>query len=223
MNYAEVCGLLQIAKKEIVSYADLARAIGISRQALNSSKNEDVPADYLQKIEKFYNVKIPNAYKIVETSGTTACETFPIPYWEGCYKEEFKDLLLKDGVTECMMDYQVLVNDWGCIPENLRILSMPGEEMDGGSYPLKNQDLLIIDVGRTDTIESGVFVATSHGGTRIYVREIVERMSDEFMFFTTITNTKWKEYISKKWTMEQWKQADIQIVGRVIKNMSLKL
>ena len=146
---------------------------------------------------------------------------FEIPYWERA--KEFECLLTKPTVTECFMDMQVIKNEWLCEPENLRIITMFGDEMDGVDFPIKNQDLLIIDISRTNTAESGVFVATSHGGTRIYVRRIIEKMSCEYSYVTTIDHPRLKDIITKKWTMQQWKEADIQIVGRVIKNMSLKI
>ena len=61
---------------------------------------------------------------------------------------------------------------------------------------------------------------TTHGGTRLYVRRIFERMTDSARYFTTIDNEIYKKDIEKYWTEEKWIEADVQIVGRVIKNMS---
>lgn len=144
---------------------------------------------------------------------------YKIPYWKSG-NEETDKRLRDDELTEFCLDMQFIVKKLKCNPENLRFISMPGDDMDGGDYPIKNKDLLLIDISRTDTYESGVYFATSHNNSRIYVRRIFEKMAKEKSYYTSVDNERYKSIIDKIWTEEAWKAADVKVIGRVIKNMS---
>lgn len=221
MNYLEICSLLQIAKQDTVGYSDVARAVGVERQHIAKIKNTEVEEEKLRKIEKYFNVTLPRNFVIASNSDTDEGRIYKIQYWEGC--KDFENSLVDPEIKDIILDLNFCENKLKCNPENLRIICMPGEEMAGGKYPLRNKDILIIDVSETSTTNSGVFFVSTHGCSRVYVRRIIERMSDDYVFFTTVDNQSWAEHLAKKWTMEQWKEADIQIIGRVIKNMSLKI
>lgn len=142
-----------------------------------------------------------------------------VSFWEGV-DEEITSRIKDDEVNGLPLGVDYITNKLKCKPENLRIISMLGDDMDGGQYPIRNKDLLLIDISRNQPYETGVFFVTTHGGTRLYVRRIFERMIDSARYFTTIDNEIYKKDIEKYWTEEKWKEADVQIVGRVIKNMS---
>lgn len=142
-----------------------------------------------------------------------------VPFWEGV-DEEITSRIKDDEVNGLPLGVDYITNKLKCKPENLRIISMLGDDMDGGQYPIRNKDLLLIDISRNQPYETGVFFVTTHGGTRLYVRRIFERMADSARYFTTIDNEIYKKDIEKYWTEEKWIEADVQIVGRVIKNMS---
>lgn len=146
-------------------------------------------------------------------------KSFNIPYWEGI-NDDVTSRIKDDDITEFGLDLQFIIRKLKCEPENLRVISMLGDDMDGGLYPIKNKDLLVIDISRNNTYESGVYFVTTHGGTRLYVRRIFERMSDSARYFTTIDNETYKKEIEKSWTLEQWQEADVQIVGRVIMHIN---
>lgn len=218
MNILEVCSILQLLKKETVSFADIGSIIGISRQYVSKMKNDELDDDKLKLIENYYNVKLPKQFDIVETDKELNGKGrfYKIQYWSG----PSADLIKKYGVDDLNVDLQIIINDWHTNPEKLMFIAMPGDDMDGGDYPIKNKDILVIDTSRNNIAESGVYFCTTHGHSRVYVRRIIEKMTDEIVCVTTVDNPRYKSIIEKKWTEEAWKAADVQVIGRVIKNMS---
>lgn len=220
MNILEVCSILQLLKKETISFADIGSIIGISRQYVSKMKNDELDDDKLELIENYYNVKLPKHFSIEEKKSNEETKlkgrSYSIQYWQG----ECDDLIKKDGVTDVNADLEIITNEWKAQPENLVFIAMPGEDMNGGVYPFRNKDILIVDTSRNDIHESGIFFCTSHGNTRVYVRRIVEIMTDDIYCVTTVDNARLEPYVTKKWTNQQWKQADVKVIGRVINNQS---
>lgn len=217
MNILQCCSLVQILTNETVSFADIGNIIGISRQYVAKVKTNELEEEKIALIEKKYNVKLPRNFKIVEKEekNIEQGQAYPIPYWEGC--SECSDMLKRDGFNDLKIDIE-LINSWNVKPEDLRIIAMPGEDMDGGEMPIRNKDLLVIDTSRNNIVESGVFFCTTHGNSRVYVRRIIEKMTDDVYCVTTVDNLRYKSIIEKKWTEEMWKQADVKVIGRVITN-----
>ena len=221
-NSYELLGKLDMSQKSF------AESLGISRQQFSNILAGG--SNYLQKhlisIARKYNVNLNwllcnqggmffgDAPILDETN--LKGKKVSIPYWDGISA----DLIKKYGVDDLNVDLQIIINDWHANPENLIFIAMPGDDMDGFEYPLKNKDTLIVDTSRNNIAESGIYFCTTHGHTRVYVRRIIEKMTDEILCVTTVDNPRYKSIIEKKWTEEMWKAADVQVIGRVIKNMS---
>lgn len=225
MNYVQLCAFLQFVKNDTVSFADIARVRNVERQAIAKMKNKELSQEEIVSICEAFEVKPPSEVDNVSIENVNVSDdklqgkSFNIPYWEGI-NDEVTSRIKDDDITEFGLDLQFIIRKLKCEPENLRVISMLGDDMDGGLYPIKNKDLLVIDTSRNNTYESGVYFVTTHGGTRLYVRRIFERMSDSARYFTTIDNEIYKKEIEKSWTLEQWKEADVQIVGRVIMHIN---
>lgn len=216
MNILELCSILQLMKKEPISFADLGSVMGLSRQYVAKLKNDEVDNDKLEIVEKHYNVKIPRDFVLCERKNVNS-SVFAIPYWEGCH--ECSDRLKRDDFIDLKLDIE-LINSWNVKPENLCIIAMPGEEMNGGEMPIANKDLLVIDISRNNPYESGVFFVTSHNCQRVYVRRLMETLNEkgQSVVFSTVDNEIYKKAIEKYWTKEMRTEADIKIIGRVITN-----
>ena len=216
MNYVRLCAFLQFVKNDTVSFADIARVRGVERQAIAKTKDKEISREEIVSICEAFDVKPPSEDDNVSIeSANNNSDVFAIPYWDGYC--ECAEKLKRDDFTDLKLDVE-LIKSWNAKPENLCIIAMPGDDMDGGDFPIKNKDLLIIDTSRNDTYESGIFFATSHGCTRVYVRRIFEKNSKEKSYYTSIDNPIYKSVIDKIWTEQQWKEADIKIIGRVITN-----
>lgn len=221
-NSYELLGKLDMSQKSF------AESLGISRQQFSNILAGG--SNYLQKhlisIARKYNVNLNwllcNQGGMFYGDAPILDETnlkgkkVSIPYWDGISA----DLIKKYGVDDLNVDLQIIINDWHADPKNLIFIAMPGDDMDGCEYPLKNKDTLIVDTSRNNIAESGIYFCTTHGHTRVYVRRIIEKMTDEILCVTTVDNPRYKSIIEKKWTEEMWKAADVQVIGRVIKNIS---
>lgn len=218
MNYVRLCAFLQFVKNDTVSFADIARVRGVERQAIAKTKDKEISREEIVSICEAFNVKPPSENDNVSIeSANNNSDVFAIPYWEGC--NECSDMLKRDDFADLKLDIE-LINSWGVKPEDLRIIAMPGEEMNGGEMPIANKDLLVIDINRNNPYESGVFFVTSHNCQRVYVRRLMETLNEkgESVVFSTVDNVIYKKAIEKYWTKEMRKEADIKIIGRVITN-----
>lgn len=212
------------------THVEISNLLGGKPNA-NSLSNRLFNNGYLKQQERmildahYYNKEMDaNLIKTNENLINVICASshanfINVPYWEGI-DEETTNRIKDDGVPFLPLGLDYITNNLRCNPDNLRIISMLGDDMDGGTYPIRNKDLLLIDISRNQPYESGVFFVTTHGGTRQYVRRIFERMTDSSRYYTTIDNEIYKKEIEKFWTVEKWEEADVQVVGRVIKNMS---
>lgn len=218
MNYVRLCAFLQFVKNDTVSFADIARVRGVERQAIAKTKDKEISREEIITICEAFDVKPPSEDDNVSIeSANNNSDVFAIPYWEGC--NECSDMLKRDDFADLKLDIE-LINSWGVKPEDLRIIAMPGEEMNGGEMPIANKDLLVIDINRNNPYESGVFFVTSHNCQRVYVRRLMETLNEkgESVVFSTVDNVIYKKAIEKYWTKEMRKEADIKIIGRVITN-----
>lgn len=227
MNIIEVCALLQLQKKEIVSLSDIAEVVGVTRQYVAKVKYSALSEEKLQKIEKVYKVNIPRNYKIIDLGSNIknlqkdelAGKYYPIPYWNE--ENEIIDKLYDNDITEFCYDMQGIVRKLKCKPEDLKIISMFGEEMDGGQFPLKDNDLLIIDTSKKDISESGIYFYSTLKGTKVFVRRLLEQMHGDVT--VTVDNPLYAPMVNRTFTQEELDSIDFTVIGRVIKNMSSKL
>lgn len=218
MNYVRLCAFLQFVKNDTVSFADIARVRGVERQAIAKTKDKEISREEIVSICEAFDVKPPSEDDNVSIeSANNNSDVFAISYWEGC--NECSDMLKRDDFADLKLDIE-LINRWNVKPEDLRIIAMPGEEMNGGEMPIANKDLLVIDISRNNPYESGVFFVTSHNCQRVYVRRLMETLNEkgESVIFSTVDNVIYKKAIEKFWTKEMREEADIRIIGRVITN-----
>lgn len=223
MNYKELFQSLslQLGKKPPVQ--EIAIITGLKKRAIYTRSQrleQNFSREELLKIEKALNVTLldKNFVETIENEKTqNDSSVFAIPYWEGC--SSCNDQLRREDFSDLKLDIE-LINSWNVKPEDLRIIAMPGEEMNGGEMPIRNKDLLVIDISRNNPYESGVFFATSHHCQRVYVRRLMETLNEkgQSVVFSTVDNEIYKKAIEKYWTKEMRTEADIKIIGRVITN-----
>lgn len=223
MNYTELFQSLMMQLGYKPTAKQIAEIIGVETNTIyvrSQRPKQKFSLEEMLKIEQAFGVKLVNNPLVMHdisliVPADRELSVYPIQYWEGC--ADCSDLLKRDGFTDLKIDIE-LINSWNVKPEDLRIIAMPGEEMNGGEMPIRNKDLLVIDTSRNNIVESGVFFCTTHGNSRVYVRRIIEKMTDDVYCVTTVDNLRYKSIIEKKWTEEMWKQADVQVIGRVITN-----
>lgn len=215
LNVFEVAAIATLQLKREVSKNDIANALGVTRQYIWKIKDDPLSQEQLLKIATVLGVKFELDEKTIENREiSNRCEY--IPYWDGCpvCAERIKD----NQITSLLLDSELIINKLNCEPSALKIIAMPGEEMNGGVYPIRNGDILLIDTSKTDLTESGVFFITTQNCTKVLVRRLLETMTGDV--FSSCDNPMYKEIVDKMWSREELEEMDFKVIGKVIKNMS---
>jgi hypothetical protein len=218
----QAAAIVSLLTNQEISRNQIGAVIGISRQTAHRNKDRELSEEELSKIEEYFNVYVPRNYEIVESSDSDNNlngRFVTIPYWkhENCNDEKIQDSL----VNNLVLDLELIINKLGCNPDDLRIISMPGEEMDGGFYPLKNGDILLIDTSQTDIGTSGVYFITTQNHKMVFVRRLLALMYGELS--SSVDNPVYAPQVNKTFSPEELKEIEFKVIGRVIKNMRLKM
>lgn len=121
-------------------------------------------------------------------------------------------------ITSMWFDRELVENIWKKDPKNLRIIKMLGDKMDHGAYPLRNDDILIIDITETDPFIAGTYVFTTNDNQYIFINRVNRSLDGSYKF--SFLNPAYPEKIH---TPEEIKELDLRIVAKVVKNLSLTI
>ncbi len=141
-----------------------------------------------------------------------------INYWDECSTN--KEKIINPLYTELIVDLQRVINVWNCNPADLCIIAMPGEEMNGGCYPIKNNDLLIIDKSQTDISSAGIYFYTTNNHSCVFVRRVMEKMKGHYMF--TCDNQNYS-VLNSTYSMQELEEMDFKVIGRFVANESFRV
>lgn len=222
ITVSQAAALISLLCNKEISRNQVGSTIGISRQTAHRNKNRELDEKEILVLEEKFNVYIPRDFSIVEniqSNDDLKGRFVNIPYWhhDNCTNEKITD----SSVSSIVLDLELVINKLNCNPEDLRIIAMPGEEMDGGSYPLKNGDILLIDISQRDFTNSGVYFVTTQNHEMVFVRRLLELMYGSIS--SSVDNPIYAQQVNKTLTRKQLEEIDLQIIGRVIKNLSLKI
>ena len=221
ITISQAASIISLLCDKEVTKNQIGSVIGLSRQTVHRNKDRKLEEKDIIKLEKEFDISIPRTYSIIEraTSDKDLSGRFvDIPYWhdEKCENQKIKD----KSVTSIVLDLELITHKLNCKPENLRIIAMPGEEMDGGTYPLKNGDILLIDTSQKDYSNSGVYFVTTQNNKMVFVRRLLELMYGSIS--SSVDNPIYAPQVNKTLSQKQLEEIDFKIIGRVIKNLSLK-
>lgn len=222
ITVSQAAAIVSLLSGREISRNQIGSVIGISRQTAHRNKDRELEEEEIVKIENNFNIYIPRNFEIIENTNnpeSLSGRFATINYWhdENCANEKIKD----ESVSSLLLDLELIVHKLQCKPENLRIIAMPGEEMDGGSYPLKNGDILLIDISQTDLSTSGVYFVTTKNNSMVFVRRLLELMLGSLS--SSVDNPVYADQVNKTLSPKQLEEMDFRVIGRVIKNMSLKI
>lgn len=149
-----------------------------------------------------------------QNKDTSNNDIIKIPYIEWL-PEEMKNPKYPDVVARSHS-----IDDWGQI-ESLRIVAMNGNSLENYWYKIQNKDVLLIDTSETKVNADGrgVYFATSQNNTKFWIREMTEQLDGSIEFRAYPQN----EIITKVYTKQQLNDVGFRVIGKVIKNVSLKL
>lgn len=209
----ELQSTLQKLMNRRVSYTEIGYALGTGRSNISKRVSEGSKIkDYeLVKIEQYFNVDFG---KQTVNNFSTDNDIIKIPYIDWL-PEEMKNPKYPDVVSR-----SISIDDWGKI-ESLRIVAMNGNSLENYWYKIQNKDVLLIDTSETKVNADGrgVYFATSQNNTKFWIREMTEQLDGSIEFRAYPQN----EIITKVYTKQQLNDVGFRVIGKVIKNVSLKL
>lgn len=170
---------------------------------------EKVLVEYFEKL----GVEFKNKCPIINQ------DALVIDYWEGCDYciQDLKNPLMRPKVA----DKQLIENIWGMDSSQLCIVAMPGDRMDGGVNPIKDKDVLLIDLSDTNIANSGIFLYTANGNNASIARvsidiEVNAENNEKIVRFDFDNPNK----VPKKYTMSYLEKVNFKVIGRVRENYS---
>lgn len=207
-----MCTFSYILEQSGLTRSEFARALQVPPSAINAriKGNNDIKLSELEKIEAYVGRRL---YR--DNDNDTLNKVVKIHYLtvEGIPQENFKDRL----VTELYLDREIVEEKWRYKPENLRGVKMLGDKMAGGDYPLRNEDVLLVDVTARLISSPGVYVFTTHK-ENVFICGIMKTMEGKTKFYFYNKN-----YPEKLLTSEQLEKAQFKVIGRVVKNLTLRI
>jgi hypothetical protein len=239
MNYTELFQALMLQLGYKPSAQQIADIIGLSRQSVYTRSQrleQKFTLEELLKIEQALKVELVNkSFKMdnislvipQEKTEDIAPEQISeelkgkyakINYWDGCSINQEK--IINPLYTELIVDLQRVINVWNCNPSDLCIIAMPGDEMNGGCYPIKNNDLLIIDKSQTDISSAGIYFYTTNNHSCVFVRRVMEKMKGHYMF--TCDNQNYS-VLNSTYSMQELEEMDFKVIGRFVANESFRV
>ena len=200
MKYSELIPTLQNLTNENIKTTQLANILGVSSQ--NMSKRilqgkKDVPSEEIELIEKHFNVSLlEDCISVDYIHINPSCGRGTVVIDEA----EVTPIKLGTRMIQTVMKISDV--------KKLKIFKACGDSME---TVIEDGDLLLVDTGRKDFSNGGIFLLTINNDW--YVKRLRKRLSGELDVISD----------NEKYAVETFKPdsgVEISVVGRVVKNLS---
>lgn len=199
---------------------DFAERIEILQQQLSKyERGENKPsAEFFIKLAEKENINInwlltgKGQMFTTNLDNSTPKEAIEIKYYEN---PNLTNTIKNPAISNIWLNKELIHNVWQKDEKNLKIMQMTGDIMDGGSTPIKNQDILVIDTSIKDVMLSGVYAYTTRNDNFIFVNSIKQKIDGSVNFYSW--NNNYKEVI---YNLSDLEKINFKVIGRVIKNLS---
>ena len=216
MSFYQAKGIAMAKLNRDITNNEMSDAVGMSRQYISRQKDKPISEEQIIKIEKYFNISLISEDTAKSSSDTSSLYPgkIELKYWgEGLPCEE---QLKNPTLASLMLDRDIIYTHWHIKDENeLNIIAMPGDKMDGGDRPYRNGDILIIDKSQTDISLSGVYFYTANNHVEVFVSNLRKTPFGQVIF--GFGNQKYEDY---EVSIEEYETANIKIIGRVVHNQS---
>ena len=146
-----------------------------------------------------------------------------IPYWEGC-KDCIQDLTSPLLLRPKIEDRQQIEKVWVREPNNLRLIALPDNRMDGGCLRYRQGDLVCIDIADNNQANEGIYFYIYRGKnskSKKFVASVAKMRinfdgNTEVVVENPLDPSKRVKILNAETIME----SNFKIVGRVIFNYS---
>lgn len=210
MKVQEAIAEITALKKSKITYEELGHALSLTRQRIGQMLEKELSDLQIVKLENYFNVNLTDV-----KSNKDENEIIKIPYIDWLPEE------MKNPKYSYVPAQRMSLDDWSADIDSLRIVAMNGDKMEFFWYRIRNKDVLLVDTSerKVNNNGSGVYFATSRGKTKFWIREMTETIDDGIEFKAYAPSGETVRILSK----QQLENADFQIIGRVIKNVSLTI
>lgn len=201
MNYSELKNKIDLRLRKDVKLAEIARALDTSSQNFNkkyNNLNTKVTIEDIQKAENYFKIQL------LDSSDCITIEHIHIN--PSCGNGTV--VIAEADVTPVKIGREIIKNIWNSKPENLKIFKASGDSMQ---ETITDNDLLLIDISKTEYRNGGIFLLTINNDW--YIKRLRVRLTGELDIISD----------NPKYPIETLKQdtaSEIKIIGRVIKNLS---
>ena len=148
-----------------------------------------------------------------------------IPYWEGC-KDCIQDLISPVFLTPKIEDKGFIERVWCREPENLRLIALPDNRMDGGSLRYRQGDIVCIDISDNHQANEGIYFYVSKGKnlkTKKYLASVAKiRINFDGNTEILVENPIDPSKKIRTLTPDMILESDFKVIGKVVFNYSKK-
>lgn len=165
--------LIDFRKSLGLNQTDFTNSLAISQGAIANMEGgkRDVSKPLLLKIKEVYNVDLLSFREEKKTT-IESSNVIPIPFYSTKAAAGYGEALPDYPETDVIyMDARWLKNILGVNPNNVAFIQAKGDSMDGGNYPIKDGDLLMVDESYKEPIHNQVFVVNL-GNNDLVVKRI---------------------------------------------------
>lgn len=217
MQISDVIQSLKQHTNKNISQAEVANILGISALALNKRimRHSELKMSEVLKLINHYGYNLFDDYIQNGQDKTNSIKTpdaVEILYYEN---PSLNATIKNPLITSIWLDRELVHNVWKKDEKDLKILKMPGDAMNGGEAPIRNQDMLIVDISCKDILSSGIYAYTTNNDNFIFINGIKQTVDGSVIFY--FFN---KTYGETVYNQEELKNVNFKVLGRMIKNMS---
>ena len=209
--------LIDFRKSLDLNQTDFADSLGVSQGTIANmeSGKREVSKPLLLKIKEIYNVDLLSFREEKNKINLESSNIIPIPFYDvrvsagtGQPTSEYeeKDLMY--------FDKRWVRNVLGANPDNLSIVKVSGDSMDGGTHPIKDGDLIMVD----HSIKEGnnkVFAFKENN--ELYVKKLCWNFDGSL---TIMSYNPSPQYKTRTLSAESSEYTSLEIIGKVIWNGS---
>lgn len=207
----------ELVEKANLSQKEVANILGLSINTVSkriNNPNSEVKVRELKLVEDAIGTPLYLNKKVhpIAEYDQVAIKYLQIP---GVPGETLRSPYIKERLQ---FDRELVENAWERVSEYQRIVKMRGDKMHGGDYPLRDNDILMIDTSETNPANSGMYIYTTDIDTHreVFISNVNVRPDGSYRLY--YLNNKYEDII---YTSEQLKAMNFTVWGRVVKNLGL--
>lgn len=204
----------ELIEKANITQAEAARILNVSNMAISKrilNPKSEAKVSEMQKIEQSIGKSLYH--------GAPKYDQVQIKYIQipGISDAIIKSSFVKERLQ---FDREIVENAWNRVPENQRIIKMRGDKMETGLYPLRNNDILVIDISQNNVADSGIYLYSTevNGEKEVFINNVNKR--PDGCLRMSYFNPKYEEII---YSPEELVNMNFKVIARVVKNLSLTI